>query len=77
MSQHHCFMQKEGKDGKGEGEIVRADLNKWPQLRQQGYIFLEKTEDFDPAAEFAAQENAKKGGDKKKASKKKAKKKTS
>jgi len=74
MQHQKHFMQKEGKDGKPEGEIIAVDLNKWAHYRQQGYIFCEGT---DAAQRYAEQESEKKNaatkktGSKKKASKKK------
>ena len=50
------FMQKENKNGKLTGTIIHVSLADWQRYRMAGYGFCEKTKDFDPAAEYARQQ---------------------
>jgi len=52
-------MQKEGKNGKGEGPIIEISLSSWARYRQSGYMFRN---DAKARSEFLAQQ-----GDAKKA----------
>jgi len=50
------FMQKENKKGEPTGPIISVALADWQRYRVEGFVFCEKTDDFDPAQAYAAQE---------------------